>query len=247
MKEDDFLTQFREEPRPEFAEQLYRRINKPMNNPPLHRPHVRRLAFAGGLFALLLLVSLAVSPAARAFAGDLVRQIGAFTVAPYEALPADPARPTAEPPTPQDVSFAATASEASALAGFTVLQPAWLPDGYQADLDWSVAQQEQGTIVVRQYQSAQGAHFLLMNQYQYGSDDQFAQTYGDNETVSDVQVRGQQALAISGRLMDHPLDRDAGLVPTNWLLWEEGGVNYTLWADDLTLDELMQVAAELAE
>jgi len=247
MNEDDFLTQFREDPRPEFAEQLYRRIDKPMTTTNLNLPFVRRLALAGGLSTLLLLALLALSPAARAFAGDLVRQIGAFTVAPFEAMPAATVAPTAEPPAASDAASAATGAEASALAGFAVRQPSWLPDGYQPDGDWAIVPQGQGVNAVRQYLAGQGEHFLILNQYRYGSGDSYEQTYGDNESVSDVQVRGQQALAISGRLMDHPHDGETGLVPTNWLMWEEGGINYTLFADDLTIDDLLRIAETLSQ
>lgn len=248
MNEDDFLTQFRETPRPEFADQLYRRINQPMNTTHANSSPVRRrLALTFALLSLLLVMLVVASPAARTLAADLVRQFGAITVAPADvASPAEPA-PTAAPPTNDAVAFARNAAEASTIAGFTVLQPGWLPAGYEAAGDWSVASQAQGVVVVREYRAQQGEHFLIFNQYRYGSEDHFDQSYGPNETVSDVHVRGQQGLAISGRLMVHPDNVGAEPLPTNWLMWEEDGVTFTFFGDELSHEALMRMAETLGE
>lgn len=246
MNEDDFLTQFRETPRPEFADQLYRRINQPMTTINTNKsPARRRLALTFALLSLLLVMLVLASPTARTLAADLVRQLGAITVAPADVeSPAEPV-PTAAPPTNDAVTFARNVAEASAMAGFTVLQPGWLPAGYEASGDWSVASQGQGVIVVREYRAQQGEHFLIFNQYRYGSEDQFDQSYGSNETVTDVQVRGQQGLAISGRLMAHPDKVDVDPLPTDWLMWEEDGVNFTLFGNELGHEALMRMAESL--
>lgn len=245
MKDDDFLTQFRETPRPAFAAQLYRRINKPMNTTFSKRPSpARRLALAGSMAVLLLVTLLALSPAARAVAGELMRQVGAISVVPGETSP--PA-PTAVPPRPGDASFAPTAAGATALAGFPVLETSWLPAGYQASGDWAVAPQGQGVIVARAYVAGEGDDFLMLNQYRYGSEDQFEQTYGANETMAEIEVRGRQGLAISGRLVTHPDKPEQAPQPTNWLMWEENGVTYTLFANALSAAELAQIAEGLQQ
>jgi hypothetical protein len=246
MNEDDFLIQFRETPRSEFADQLYRRINKPMATTKSSVPSVkRRLALASGFLSLLFVTLLLLSPAARTFASTLVRQIGAITVAPADIAPPSEDVPTAVPPSAAGVTLVGSRQEAATLAGFTILQPVWLPAGYESTGDWSVAPQGQGTIVARTYQTTQGDHFLILNQFKYGANDRFDQSYGANETVIETEVRGRPALAISGRLMTHPKNGDSGLLPTNWLLWEEDAVNVTLFSDNLRIDALVQIAESM--
>jgi hypothetical protein len=246
MKDDDFLTQLRQSPRPEFAAQLYRRINQPMNTTTSWTEHLkpRRIALALALFIFLLFASLLFSPAVRAFAGDILRQIGAISVAPVPAEgPAVP-QATAVPPQAGLAQTAGSAAEAAELAGFALQAPAYLPEGYAPSADWSIMPQGEGVIVARQYQA--GDHFLLFNAYRYGANDRYDQGFGQNETVTDVTVRGQTGLWITGRLMAHP-DRDsADLLATGWLLWAEDGVNYTLIGDDLTLEEALRIAEGLS-
>jgi len=88
---DDFLTQFREEPRREFADRLFARIERSVERP-APEPWTARLrwkpafAAAGALAALMVLFSF---PAARAAAQDF---LDLFRVKRFVAVPVDPAR-----------------------------------------------------------------------------------------------------------------------------------------------------------
>jgi hypothetical protein len=256
MNDDDFLTKLNEPPRQEFADQLYRRITEPMATPtqPSRRLAARRLAFAAALLALFFVASMALSPAARAFAGDILRQVGVITVAPMpQASPhsgdvalAPAPQPTAAPPQPGLAESASSADEAARLAGFTFAAPATLPAGYEQDGGWSVMPQGAGVVVASSYRS--GDHFLFFNAYRYGAGDQYEQTLGPAEAAREVDVRGTAGLWITGRPMAHP-DQPTGdpaLLPTSWLMWEEDGINYTVWGDDLTLEEALAIAAGLS-
>jgi len=83
MNDDNFLTQQRKSPRREFATELYQRINKPMSKQSAFNFFQgRRPALAFSALALLLVATLLFSPAVRTFAGDQLRQIGAFLFRP---------------------------------------------------------------------------------------------------------------------------------------------------------------------
>lgn len=247
MNDDDFLTRLNEPPRKEFADQLYRRITEPMATPtqaqPSRRLAARRLAFAAAVLALFFAASLALSPAARAFAGDILRQIGAISVAPVTETSPVSTAPTAEPPQAGEAQAAESAAEAARLAGFTFAAPAILPAGYEQDGAWSVMPQGAGVVAASSYRS--GDHFLFFNAYRYGAGDRFEQGLGPAEVAREVDVRGTTGLWITGRPMVHPDQPGSGLLDTSWLLWEEDGINYTLWGDDLALDQALQVAESL--
>src|SRR5262245_46470137 len=88
---DDFLTQFREEPRREFADQLYTRIerNGTLPAPGSWTERLRwkpAFAGAGALAALMLLFTF---PSARAAAQDF---LDLFRVKRFVAVPVDQAR-----------------------------------------------------------------------------------------------------------------------------------------------------------
>jgi hypothetical protein len=241
---DDFLKKYYKPPRAAFAADLYRRISQPMQTKPKFLI-LRRAALASLLLLALLAVTLVVSPPARAFARQLFRQVGVFTLVDLSANPeaagALAVSPTAQPPSTDAVVMAQDAAEASLLAGFAVYSPDYLPQGYALSGAWSLMEQGSGKVVVSRYQDA-GGHFLLINQSRYAAGDHFEQSYAANEQVTDVTVRGGAGVWIEGRLMG---DEPAALLPTSWLMWEQDGVNYTLISDALSQKEMLQVAESL--
>src|SRR5262249_17357090 len=73
---DDFLNKFRKEPRPEFATALYERIHKRMQ---IHtKTWTMRVAALTLSLPALLMMTLLLSPSARAFAQGLLHQIGGY-------------------------------------------------------------------------------------------------------------------------------------------------------------------------
>ncbi len=145
---DDFLNQFRRDPRPEFAKRLYQRINRPMEDKSVSRRLAAtwRPALAG--VAVVLVAVLVFSPSAQAMAQGF---LNLFRVKNFAAITVDPARMAQiqqalkqnnvdlktllgsqaevlkEPGKPVTVG---TPQEAGQMAGITVLTPANLPAGY---------------------------------------------------------------------------------------------------------------------
>jgi hypothetical protein len=252
---DDFLNRWRKTPSPEFSKALYKRISQPMTEKTINR-RLTAGRLAGALAALILIVAftLALSPAARAQAGELVRQIGPFSffdrsgesqrAIPSAAIP----EPTAEPPSGNVAEMADSAALAAEISGFRVYEPLELPEGFKLVDGWTVMPQASGTVVVSFYSDAAG-HFLGINQYRFGPTDHWDQSYGQNETVREIDVRGQSGVAVSGRYMTHPIEAGQSQVPelleTNWLIWAEDGVAYTLLSDSLTIEALIAVAESM--
>ncbi len=245
MNEDEkFFNQFQDEPRPEFATALYERINRPMNTH-TRSLFARRVVLAFALTLALMVSALSFYPPARAQALSLLRQIGALhftTEAPATA------EPTAVPPSAEQLPIsAASPAKASQLAGFAVLAPSSLPDGYSQEGSWSIQPNGNGETVNSTYFNPSQGHYLMINQYRYQAGDAFTDTLSPQEKIQTVQVRGQEGAWITGRLMVSPIagGQDIQPAPSNWLYWEENGVVFTLISDGLDLQDMLQLADSL--
>ncbi len=241
---DKFLKEHLKEPRPEFTETLYKRISRPMNTQKtIFQP--RRLALATITVMTLFVALMLLSPGLQAFAGSLFREIGAIVLIDLKDNPdgssVSPA-PTAVPPTAVPTYYAHDESEIAQYAGFEPLTPAYLPDGYEAQGPWSIVQLDDSMGVYRQYRDASGEHFLIFNPVSHSADARFEQLYGENETVTDITVRSQAGVWITGRLFG---DSSETLQQTNWLMWAEDSINYTMYSNVLSLDEMVEIAESL--
>jgi hypothetical protein len=241
--DDEFLKNHNKKPRPDFAQALYKRISKPMNiETKTYRS--RRLALASVL-SLVILAALVLSlPAAQVFASSLLRQIGAIVLIDQSVARSEAAVPpaaTAVPFTPAAVHSVESASEIARYAGYQPATPNDLPEGYEAKSPWSIAELDDGVSVYREYRNASG-NFLIYNAVKHDESAHFEQTYGANEQLTDVTVRGQIGVWLTGRFMGETAE---SIQPTNWLMWAEEGVNYTLYSDTLSLAEMMVIAENL--
>jgi len=246
MNEDDkFFTQFQEAPRPEFAAALYKRISKPMDTPKNRIP-MRRMALTFTALFVFLIAAAFAYPPARAQALSLLRQIGVFII---DTQPPAVQQPTAVPPDPTAKPLTAqSAAEAGRLAGFTVMVPQNLPDGYVQQGLLGILPNAGGKIVSSTYANSTREAFILINQYHYNPGDSFVDNVSANETVQDVEVRNHKGLWITGRMMSSPIagqPNTGSLRPTNWLRWEENGIVYSIMSDGLTFEEMLQLAQDL--
>jgi hypothetical protein len=240
---DDFLNKLRKEPRPEFAAALYQRINQPMQKQ--FKYQVRRFAAWTLSVLAVLTVFLLLSPSARAFAQDVMQQVGGYIFVldgqPIEvrgagdpisvwrvlgavSLHAEDGVPRTEDP-----------SEASRLAGFDVLVPTYLPDGYTPMSGWYVASEENGKVVTNGYSDTSN-HLFIVNQWKVSPGGM--RTYTKDKIVT-VTVRGQ-----TGVWLPDTVNGPAG---KNALVWQENGITYSLITDAVPLDEMLKVAESLSQ
>jgi hypothetical protein len=240
---DDFLNAQRKEPRPQFAAALYRRISSPMKSQLPHNS-LRFAATTGALLAVLA-AALLFSPSARAFAEGIIRQVGGFAF----VLDGQPVNLRGSPgpirivktlgavsiETIGEVPSANDLAGASRLAGFPVLAPAYLPAGYTAMSGWYITSDSGGNVATNGYRDATDHHFLVLNQWQVGGG---ARREFARPQIVDVTVRGHPGLWLP--------DTINGPAGKNALVWDEGGITYSIITDAVPLDEMLKVADSLA-
>jgi hypothetical protein len=247
MNEDEkFFEQFHETPRPDFVDAVYKRINRNMAVQ-VKSISMRQMALSVAVVCGLLLATLFIYQPTRAQAFNLLRQIGAIKVTSEEPVTQ---QPTALPPdTAQKPITASSVAEASKLAGFQVLAPEWLPDGYTAEGGLNILPNGNGKTVVTGFTNNAKSNFILINQYRYEDGDSITDNVGGSETVRDVHVRGSEGVWITGRLMTNPVvagqqGQDA-LRESSWLIWDENGIVYSVISDDLSLEATLWLAESL--
>ncbi len=211
---DDFIHRFEppKPPRPEFTAALYQRITQPMKTTPRTRV-LRAVALSFAMVAVIATV-LFFSPSTRAFADSIIKQFKKGNV------------------TIQTVNDAAAASQ---LAGFTVLAPAYLPDGYTVNNqngEWTVSHGNGDVMAIIFYDNqATDGHLAITEQkVRQGELD----TVKNDPESQAVTVRGQPGAWLSGN------DGGKGI-----LAWDENGLAYTISTNTLSKDEVMKVAESL--
>ena len=238
---DDFIHQFDppKPPRPEFTAALYQRITQPMKTTTRTRV-LRTVAVSFATVAVIAAV-LFFSQSARALADSIIRQfgVGGYTFVQGTAQP-----PTVSPeqqatlqaigkPTVHPANDAAAASQ---LAGFTVLAPSYLPNGYAADNqpgEWTVSHLDNGVAAIITYHNQAHGDHLMINEQMYRPGE--PNTVLNRPEIQDVTVRGQPG----------------AWMPTNggknMLAWEENGITYMIVSNTLPKDEVLKVAESLGK
>jgi hypothetical protein len=122
---DKFLRRYRSAPRPAFALDMRKRLEINEEKPLRVRPLLHRPAVLGAITLLLVLtLTLAVSPAARAQVQDWVGQVGGVVFTATGDYPGGDAPATIVP------SDEMRLEDARAILPFTIDLPAWVPEGY---------------------------------------------------------------------------------------------------------------------
>ena len=241
---DDFLYKFHNTPRREFAASLYERISKPMKT----KSKSTALRFATLSLSLLaiLTATLLFSPSVRALADTLIGQFGAYifvqgTPVPIQQDVADKknVEVQSEPNNDDAYSFAPDAAAAGQLAGFTVLAPAYVPEGFtpsgtdNVTSGWRVTSKWGGEAALISYDNLADDSYFTIEEFQIGQDSPM--TIERPEIVA-VTVRGLPGV--------WTLDPDG---QKNGLVWDENGITYSVWSNKLSLEELQKVAESLGK
>lgn len=235
---DDFIHQFDppKPPGPEFTTALYQRLTQPMKTTTRTRA-LRAVALSFGMVAVIATV-LFFSPWARAFADSILRQFGVGgyifvqgtsqpTVGPEEQATA---RAFGKP----ILRTANDAAAASQLAGFTVLAPSYLPDGYTANNqpgEWTVSPDYNGVTASITYDNQADNDQLFISEQMVRQGE--PNTVLSRPEIQDVTVRGQPGAW---------MPTDGG---KNMLVWEENGITYMIVSNKLPKDEVLKVAESL--
>jgi hypothetical protein len=237
---DDFLTKFRKSPRPEFAAALQQRINKPMKTKSISTS----LRFATLTVLAVLAAALLFSPSVHALADTLIGQFGAYifvqgTPVSVQQDAADEKKEEVQSQADKNDAFrfAADADAASQLAGFTVLVPAYIPEGFTpSSVDdvtggWRVTSKWGGEAALISYDNRSADSYVTIEEFQIGQD--LPMTI-ERPEIEAVTVRGQPGV--------WTLDPEGH---KNGLVWDENGITYSVWSNKLPLEELQKIAESL--
>ncbi len=180
---------------------------------PTTRTRVLRAAALSFAIVAVIATVLFSSPSVRTFADSIIQQAaikkGAVTI--------------------QRANDAATASQ---LAGFTVLTPSYLPDGYTADSQpgtWTVSQANDGVMATILYHNQTDNGHLSITERMYRQGE--PHTVANRPEIQAVTVRSQPGewMPAGGKSM---------------LAWDENGISYMI-VTSLPKDEVLKVAESL--
>jgi hypothetical protein len=250
---DDFLTNLRESPPPEFAASLYQRISKPM----IARTNIsygRRLALTITVIAAVSLIALSASPQARALAADFLHRMGIFT---FSTRPVGEPVIIASPSSEQLANATATPflptsqtgtqlDKAVSEAGFQPYLPTYLPDGYYQDKVVATQylddqQVGHGMGIFANYISREGGYLSIhTNRF----DGRALDVPTGGLSVTDVIVSGQPGVWIEGMPFHSSYSSSQSF---NMLLWQEGDYVLAIQAAQLPLVEVLKIAGSLKQ
>lgn len=251
---DTFLNNLREPPRQEFADALYQRINQPMKTTSFS---IRPFAWVAAAAVLALLLTLLISPAARAAAQSLIFQIGHLLITgestyaeQFEAKinstePAPAALKTSPAPVEWQAPALLSLEEAEAQAGFPAAEIGSLPPGY-TPLARSVSQpddQSPYTRINTTFQSAGGVLVFSQMAYQPGAESQTLPAGAAR--VETIVVQGVKGAWLENLRLSTYVDDNNQVAPqfANALAWEKDGFAYWLQSTPgLTQDDMLAIA-----
>lgn len=263
---DQFLYNFQEPPRPEFAEALYQRLNAPSQKltryqrikqfMESHAILQKRLASGFSLALLILLAVLMFSPPARAYAQEIISRIGSLFIsdAPtyaeqFENKLQEGLLPTSDPNVePEFIEWQPpallTIAEAASQAGFEVYDLVDIPPGYEL-ISRGVMQPDEGegaTRVSATWQSPQGPLVFSQTAWAAGA---APQTLPVGEAPAEkVSVQGVEGIWIEGLRLSTYVENNA-VAPkyANLLIWEKDGFEFWLQSSaGLSQAEMLTIA-----
>jgi hypothetical protein len=229
---DDFLKAYRKRPRPEFAEELYRRIERRQD------PHwLLQLAWGPVVIALAVIGTLVVSPELRASALSVVATIGGVEVEELDALPA------VEGPVIRAEWVRTTLEEARQALPVDLKLPAVAPEGYilapEVQMIHATNRRPVTTVLLEWRKGTRWITLSVEQRYGAQPPTRLLSGHGSAETV---QIRDTQAALVRGawRAEDGAYDARRGLT----LIWVEDSLVYTLHTPsaDVTVEALIRMA-----
>lgn len=167
------------------------------------------------------------------------------------------------PPTPQVIvntpnaqqaslqeQEATTLAEARTLAGFDILSPSYLAEGYTLQrYTVLVGTDTPAQEVSAEYISSDYQQLFYLRQISYSANDtsNILEFPVGNAPITTVKVRNQEGVWVEGTNQGaHQTERgEEVLVPWNMLLWVEGDYFFWLYSSELPLKENLKIAESL--
>jgi hypothetical protein len=253
---DEFLSNFQEPPRPEFAEALHQRITHPMKTQSMP---LRRLATGFVLVALTLLLALVLSPGLRVYAQETLLRIGRLfisnepTYAEQFEAKIHNGTPSAIPvASPEPIEWQAppllSLSEASEQAGFSVAEIGNPPGALKMVARYVSLPDAVNpfTRVTTTYSS--GSANLVFSQTVYKPEAASPTLPVGEAPVAQVSIQGVKGVWIENLRLSTYVDENKRVVPlfANLLIWEKNGCEYWLQSNPgLSQAEMLAIATSI--
>lgn len=241
MMKDQFLQSYHQEPPPELAGKLRRRLAALPQGTAASDGKTRsrrqpRLAWPALAAVLLAMLLVAASPNVRHQLQDVVRQIGGLALRQTSIYPGKPESEVNIVPTEE-----MTLSELREVVPFDFKLPSWTPEGLTL-VEETVRYTPDFKMAVMRWTGEDGRSYLSLSvdparpevEYIVGSD-----------SVEEVEVNGETAALIDGGW-----DADSKSWSNAYgrtLRWQHEGVEYRLqsWAEWITNEDLVRVAESM--
>jgi hypothetical protein len=257
---DEFLSRLRKPPRRSFAEALYAKISTSQRSQTMFATYFKRLGWALAVLSLILALTLAISPTARAAALTLVHDIGGLIFNETDHFDTEALPPgitgsytliSNEPPDGEHLEVLDTEivslEEARSRLGYAFGLPGWLPDGFiqNAEIRYLIPDGQvfqQPLACLRWENASPSAALDLCIQYPAQTDIQYVIGQGG---VDEVQVSGQPAALQKGAWdLETKQWVETDLVI---LMWARDGATYQFSADStvVSVDALIQMAESI--
>ncbi|MCZ7666756.1 MAG: DUF4367 domain-containing protein [Chloroflexi bacterium] len=215
-----------------------------------------RFALTAVLIGLVLLISIIlITPTGRAWAQSFLARSGPVLITDDPTLPEQALTRTPEPqPTTLPSSRMPTTSdnidpaEASALVGFAVFVPEYVPPGYElmriqpvqagieADIEYYAPEETDGYFLLRQIRFQPPA----------GEEGSFNWPVGD-APVLELTVRGQPGVWVEQSNQGQTVNESGETVMSTWnmLLWQEDEFLFWFFSKNLPQEEMVAIAESL--
>lgn len=230
--EDDFLYQFRQEPRPEFVRQIRARFNGPKRTSSARMQTSLRLAASAALTCMFAAVILLVSPEARAQVAEFVDGIK-FTYFDDVTVRTIPRTrgPGASQVTivPNDQL---SIQEAQAVYRFQL--PTWMPENYEARPFIKVFYYSEREIGMDYRWFSSDSSQLILSIFNNSTPQP---VIGPNSDLHEIRIGEETGAAWVGSWTDGEFGGNKRVI-----VWAEDDVSYYLSAYMLTEDELIRIA-----
>lgn len=208
---------------------------------------VRTLATIAAAITLLVALTLAIPPL-RTLAQDVLARIGAFVFTDAPSIAEEMEGEPFATPSYEMVIGEMSIEAASEHLGFSVLEPAYLPEGYKVtQRDVNESERVSGASTYFTSQAVRRIpDFFSLNQQRWTVEQPVTWAMGDAE-VQAVVVRGVEGIYIPDAPvgLNPDADGNAEVFTMNMLVWEENSFTFTLQATLLELDELLLIADSL--
>jgi hypothetical protein len=237
------------------------------------KPHTKlfiRMGMIAAVFAALIAL-----PPVRAFAQDLLKQVGPLIIVSQTEVPWSPPpagfNPTPVPggsvidtpqpgqgsgqdtpsngptPAPADPNVRSiTPEEAFAQRGFKVLMPAYIPNGYTLGVAPNFVHIQAERIASSMVYTTTDNAYLSIAQSTFNEQEKLPFSVGDAR-VSELTIREQKAIFIEDALLMTVQDANGQNIdlPVDYLMWEENGQFFIIDATRLSQQEMIRIAESL--